>query len=59
MAGALLEAELASVVEAAGFEGFEVTWRAAVFDGAPQASSAAYFGTQGINFHATKPVTRG
>jgi len=38
-----------------GFEDFEITWRAAVFDGAPQASSAAYFGTMGINFRARKP----
>ena len=55
MAGALLEAELAAVVAGAGFEDFEITWRAAVFDGAPQASSAAYFGTMGINFRARKP----
>ena len=56
MAGALLEAELGSVVEAAGFRDFEVTWRAAVFDNAPQASSAAQFGTKGINFRAHKPA---
>ena len=56
MAGALLEAELAAVVEAAGFRNFQVTWRAAVFDGAPQASSAANFGTKGINFRADKPA---
>ena len=55
MAGALLEAELGMVVETAGFRDFEVTWRAAVFEGAPQASSAAYFGTKGINFRARKP----
>lgn len=40
------------MVEAAGFEGFEITWRAEVFDGAPQSSSAAKFGTVGINFRA-------
>jgi hypothetical protein len=39
---------------AAGFEGFEITWRAAVFEGAPQQSSAAQFGTLGINFCARK-----
>ena len=33
---------------------FEITWRAAVFSGAPQASSAAEFGTVGINFRARK-----
>lgn len=34
---------------------FEITWRADVFSGAPQASSAAKFGTVGINFRARKP----
>jgi hypothetical protein len=43
---------------AAGFTGFEITWRADVFAGAPQASSAAKFGTLGINFRARKPVER-
>ncbi len=40
----------------AGFVDFEITWRADVFSGAPQASSAASFGTLGINFRARKPV---
>lgn len=40
---------------AAGFVGFEITWRADVFSGAPQASSAASFGTLGITFRARKP----
>ena len=53
--GALLEAELQSTVVAAGFTEFEIAWKAKVFDGAPQASSAAVFGTVGINFRATKP----
>ena len=39
---------------AAGFVDFEITWQADVFGGAPQASSAAEFGTLGINFHARK-----
>jgi hypothetical protein len=39
---------------AAGFVDFEITWQADVFSGAPQSSSAAAFGTQGINFHARK-----
>ena len=39
---------------AAGFVGFEITWRADVFSGAPQASSAAQFGTVGITFRARK-----
>lgn len=39
---------------AAGFEAFEITWRKDVFSGAPQAGSAANFGTLGINFRARK-----
>lgn len=39
---------------AAGFVEFEITWQADVFSGAPQASSAAKFGTLGINFRARK-----
>jgi hypothetical protein len=42
---------------AAGFVGFEIAWRADVFSGAPQSSSAAQFGTVGINFRARKPVS--
>jgi hypothetical protein len=41
---------------AAGFVGFEITWRKDVFSGAPQASSAANFGTLGINFRARKAI---
>ena len=41
---------------AGGFVGFEIRWRGDVFSGAPQASSAAKFGTVGINFRARKPV---
>ena len=40
----------------AGFVDFEITWRKDVFDGAPQESSAANFGTMGINFRARKPT---
>ena len=39
---------------AAGFVDFAITWRADVFSGAPQSSSAANFGTLGINFRARK-----
>jgi hypothetical protein len=39
---------------AAGFKDFEITWREDVFAGAPQQSSAAAFGTLGINFRAKK-----
>ena len=38
----------------AGFVDFEITWRADVFAGAPQASNAANFGTMGINFRARR-----
>ncbi|MCC6167146.1 MAG: hypothetical protein IT329_07975 [Caldilineaceae bacterium] len=42
---------------AAGFVDFAIPWRADVFGGAPQQSSAADFGTLGINFRARKPRT--
>jgi len=45
---------LKALVEAVGFEGFEITWRGDVFSGAPQQSSAANFGTLGVNFRARK-----
>jgi hypothetical protein len=45
---------LKAIVEAAGFGEFEITWRDAVFEGAPQQSSAAEFGTVGINFRARR-----
>jgi len=44
------------VVLAAGFEGFEITWRKEVFADAPQESAAGKFGTVGINFRARKPA---
>ena len=40
----------------AGFVDFEITWRKDVFSGAPQESSAADFGTVGINFRARLPT---
>lgn len=41
---------------AAGFEGFEVTWRKDVFEGAARPrKEVAYFGTRGVNFTAYKP----
>ncbi|MEX2466226.1 MAG: hypothetical protein WD995_04915 [Gemmatimonadota bacterium] len=39
-----------------GFTDFEITWRKDVFAGAPQQSSAATFGTLGINFRARNPT---
>ena len=56
IAGGLLEDELEAFVTRAGFVDFEITWRAEVFDGAPQASNAAAYGTKGITFRATKPA---
>jgi hypothetical protein len=58
VAGALLEAELATVVAAAGFEGFAIGSRCDVYEGAPQHSWAAEFGTVGIDFTATKRGAR-
>ncbi len=37
-----------------GFVGFEIASRVDVYAGAPQSSSAAQFGTLGINFRARK-----
>jgi hypothetical protein len=34
---------------------FDIPWRGDVFAGAPQQSSAASFGTVGINFRVRKP----
>ncbi len=45
-----------ATVVAAGFIDFEITWQADVFSSAPQQSSAADFGTLGINFRARKAV---
>lgn len=42
---------------ASGFVEFAITWRADVFSGAPQSSSAANFGTLGINFRARKAAS--
>jgi TusA-related sulfurtransferase len=47
---------LQAAVVVAGFVEFEITWRADVFSGAPQQSSAASFGTLGINFRARKAL---
>jgi arsenite methyltransferase len=54
IAGALLEEELDALVTSNGFIDFQITWRDDVFKGAPQAGSAANFGTLGINFKARK-----
>lgn len=45
-----------ATVVAAGFVDFEIVSRVDVYAGAPQASSAAQFGTLGINFRARKPM---
>lgn len=44
------------MIRAAGFEDFAVTWKKPVFEGAPQSSSAARFGTVGVNFGASRPA---
>jgi hypothetical protein len=41
-------------VVAAGFVGFEITWRGEIYSGAVQSSSAAKYGTLGVNFAARK-----
>ena len=41
-------------MSATGFAEFEIARRGDVFSGAPQQSSAAAFGTVGINFRARK-----
>jgi hypothetical protein len=46
------------LVVGAGFVGFEITWRADVYRGAPQSSSAAKYGTLGINFRARKATSQ-
>lgn len=42
---------------AAGFVDFEIPWMVDVFSDAPQQSSAAEFGTLGINFRARVPAS--
>ena len=44
-------------VVGAGFVDFEITWRGDVFSGAVQSSSAAKYGTLGINFRARKATS--
>ena len=44
-------------VVGAGFVDFEITWRGDVFNGAAQSSSAARYGTLGINFRARKATS--
>jgi arsenite methyltransferase len=54
IAGGLLEGELVSLVEGAGFRDVEVRRGADVFGGAPQHSSAADFGTVGAGITGRK-----
>jgi hypothetical protein len=44
-------------VVGAGFVDFEITWRGDVFSGATQSSSAAKYGTLGINLRARKAAS--
>jgi SAM-dependent methyltransferase len=55
IAGGLLEDEIRSLVEAAGFRHVEVQRGADVFSGAPQHSNAAAFGTIGAGIVGRKP----
>jgi hypothetical protein len=41
-------------VVATGFVDFEITWRGDIYSGAVQSSSAAQYGTLGVNFSARK-----
>jgi hypothetical protein len=55
MAGALLEGELHLLLETAGFAAIEFSaHRYDTFSDAPSASSAAAFGTRGVDFRALK-----
>ena len=44
------------VVTGAGFVDFEITRHRDVFSGTPQSSSAAKYGTEGIDYRARKPA---
>jgi arsenite methyltransferase len=55
IAGGLLEDELVTLVEGAGFRDVEVRRGVDVFDGAPQHSNAADFGTMGAGITGRKP----
>ncbi len=44
------------MVTGAGFVDFEITRHRDVFSDAPQSSSAAKFGTEGIDYRAYKPA---
>jgi SAM-dependent methyltransferase len=57
IAGGLLEDELVTLVEGAGFRDVEVRRGVDVFDGAPQHSNAANFGTMGAGITGRKPMT--
>jgi SAM-dependent methyltransferase len=54
IAGGLLKLELEQKVEAAGFREVEIVWGKDVFNGAPQHSDAAKFGTLGVTIRAQK-----
>jgi hypothetical protein len=47
------------VVLASGFAGFAIAWRGDVYSRAAQHSSAAKFGTLGVNFHAVRSEAAG
>ena len=55
---ALPPAELEAIVVAAGFVGFEITWRKDIFSGVPQAGGAQKSSTWGANFWARKAANK-
>jgi hypothetical protein len=44
-------------VRAAGFEDVEITHKYNNYEGVPDPSDALEFGTQGISFHALRPLS--
>jgi SAM-dependent methyltransferase len=56
IAGGMLKLELEQKILAVGFKEVEVIWGKDVFNGAPQHSDAAAFGTLGVTIRAEKKV---
>jgi SAM-dependent methyltransferase len=54
IAGGMLKLELEQKVQTAGFKEVEIVWGKDVFNGAPQHSDAAKFGTRGVTIRAWK-----
>jgi len=56
IAGGMLKLELEQKILAAGFKEVDILWGKDVFNGAPQHSDAAKFGTLGVTIRAQKDV---